>query len=139
MFPHSRHLLRALVILVFGFALMLPWPAQAQERDQDHVVTRTDLHQQAMRSAQTRKDNLAKIENFFSQEPAQQALGKAQIQYEQVRSAVSMLDDAELERLASRTDKIQSDFAAGALTNQEITYIIIALVTAVVIIVIVVA
>ncbi len=139
MFSTLRHPLRALAILVFGAALLAPAPAQAQERDQDHVVTPADLHQQAMRSAQARKDHLAKLEKFFSQKPAQQALDKAHIQYEQVRDAVSMLDDSELQRLASRTDKIQSDFAAGALTNQEITYIIIALVTAVVILVIVAA
>jgi len=35
-----------------------------------------------------------------------------------------------LARLASQTDKVQRDIAAGALTNTQITYIIIALATA---------
>jgi len=42
-------------------------------------------------------------------------------------------------RLAARTEKVRKDFAAGALTNQQITYIIIALATALIVVIIVVA
>jgi hypothetical protein len=42
-------------------------------------------------------------------------------------------------RLVARTDKLQHDVAAGALSNQQITYILIALATAVIILVIVAA
>ena len=139
MLIYLRRTFRVLTILVFGAALPLATPAQAQEGKQDHVVSSVDLHKEMLRSAQARKDNLAKVDRFFSQEPAKQALEKTHVKYEQVRDAVRTLDDNELERLASRTDKISSDFAAGALSNQEITYIIIALVTAVVILVIVAA
>lgn len=135
---HFRHPFRVLTILIFGAALLLPVCVSAQEREH-HVVTSKDLQQEVARSAQARSERLARVEKFFSQAPAKQALEKAHIDYQQVRDAVRMLDDRELENLATRTDKIQSDFAAGALNNQEITYIIIALVTAVIIIVIVVA
>ena len=114
-------------------------PGFAQERGDNHVVSSKDLQQEVLRSSQARSERLARVEKFFSQAPAKQALEKANIEYEQVRDAVRMLDDEDLERLATRTDRIQSDFAAGALSNQDITYIIIALVTAVVILVIVVA
>jgi len=50
-----------------------------------------------------------------------------------------MLNDQELARLAARAEKANSDFAAGSLTNQELTYIVIALGTAVLILVIVAA
>jgi len=49
------------------------------------------------------------------------------------------LPDEELARLAARTEKVRKDFAAGALTNQQITYIIIALATALIVVIIVVA
>ena len=45
--------------------------------------------------------------------------------------------DEELARLAARTDKVQRDMAAGALTNQQITYILIALGTAVLVLILV--
>jgi hypothetical protein len=51
-----------------------------------------------------------------------------------------LLNDKELARLAAQAEKVQADVAAGALDNhQQISYIIIALATAVLILVIVVA
>ena len=38
-------------------------------------------------------------------------------------------------KLAAQTRQIQNDFAAGALTNQQITYILIALGTAVIVLI----
>jgi hypothetical protein len=45
----------------------------------------------------------------------------------------------ELARLAEKTNQIQNDFAAGSLTNQQLTYIVIALGTAVLVLLIVAA
>ena len=56
---------------------------------------------------------------------------------DQVTAALPLLGDEELAQLASRAERAQADFAAGALSNQEITYILIALATAVIILVIV--
>jgi hypothetical protein len=56
-----------------------------------------------------------------------------------VEKAIPLLNDEELDRLASQCSQVESDISAGALSNQEITYIIIALATAVIILVIVVA
>ena len=49
------------------------------------------------------------------------------------------MSDEDLARLAAQSEKLQKDVAAGALTNQQITYILIALGTAVIILVIVAA
>ncbi len=54
----------------------------------------------------------------------------------QVQQAIPTLSDQELAQLARQTDRIQNDFAAGALSNEQLTYIIIALATAVVVILI---
>ena len=106
---------------------------------QDHVVSAADLQKDRVDATQTREVNQAKVEKFFKSDPARKVLKSAGIQEKKVVEAVAQLSDEELARLAERTDKIQRDFAAGALTNQEITYILIALVTAVIIIVVVVA
>ena len=45
------------------------------------------------------------------------------------------MNSDELAKLAVQTRQVQSDFAAGALTNQQITYILIALGTAVVVLI----
>jgi hypothetical protein len=58
---------------------------------------------------------------------------------EQVTAGVATLEDADLSRLAERARSYQADVAAGALNNQQITYILIALGTAVIILVIVAA
>ena len=41
----------------------------------------------------------------------------------------------ELAKLAQQTRHVQNDFAAGVLTNQQITYILIALATAVIVLI----
>jgi hypothetical protein len=64
------------------------------------------------------------------------ALQSARIDEGRVRQAVAMLNDEEQSRLAARADRVNRDLAAGTLSNQELTYIVIALATAVVVIVI---
>ncbi len=64
---------------------------------------------------------------------------KGRIDAGQVTKAIPTLTDEDLARLAQRAASAESDFAAGALSNQELTYIVIALATAVVILVIVAA
>ena len=66
-------------------------------------------------------------------------LKAGKVDYKKVDQAIATLSPEELARLATRTNQIQKDFAAGALTNQELTYIVIALATAVLILVIVAA
>lgn len=126
-------------ILVVGVVLLTPKPAAAQSRGEEHVVSPADLRNEIQGKVETRKGLQAKVDKFFSSEQAKQALKTVHLDPQVVRNAVRQLDDEELARLAVRAEKAQSDFAAGALTNQEITYILIALATAVVIIVIVIA
>jgi len=104
---------------------------------QEHVVTAADLQSELSKSAATRQANLAKVRNFLSSEPARKALKSAKIDQQKVEKAVPYLSDEELARLAARTDKVQRDMAAGALNNQQITYILIALGTAVLVLILV--
>jgi hypothetical protein len=102
-------------------------------RAQDHVVAPAELHQQIRNAAQLRQQNLAKLQKFFSEAPVKKVLKTARIDPEKVQKAVPSLSDEELARVASETDKIQRDIVAGALTNTQITYIIIALATALIV------
>src|SRR5438105_6148700 len=105
----------------------------------DHVVSPVELHQQLLGATQARQNNVAKIEHFLSQDSVRKVMKTTGMDSTKVSQAVSLLSDEELARLAARAGKIENDFSAGALTNQEITYILIALGTAVIILVIVAA
>jgi hypothetical protein len=106
---------------------------------QSHVVTREDLKNDLMAASRTRDANLTKIQGLMSSEVGRSALKITQLDERFVRNAVRSLSNEDLSRLTARADQAQQDFAAGQLSNQELTYIIIGLVVAVVIIVIVVA
>jgi hypothetical protein len=103
----------------------------------DHIISTGDLQKAVRAAALTRQDNLAKIDQFFASEPARKAFETFKLDPVRVSQAVSFLSDEELARLAAQTGKLQHDVAAGALTNQQITYILIALATAVIILVLV--
>ncbi len=124
-------------ILTILAGLLLASPCAAI--DEQHVVNPSDLHQAMRAESQARENNLASVRKFLTSEPAANALKNARIDPVKVEQAAAMLDNEELARLAARTAKVQEDFAAGALTNQQLTYIIIALATAVIILVIVAA
>lgn len=121
----------------FALVLIAVVPAVTALAQETHLVPLTELHLDAAAATQTRQANLARIEKFFTSEPVQASLRTAHIDGNQVIQALPLLSDEELARLTVQTDKVQADFAAGALTNQELTYIVIALGTAVVILVIV--
>jgi|SRR6185312_15000758 hypothetical protein len=122
------------VISLLVAAIVPVMGAIAQE---NHVVPLTELHRDAAAASASRQANLAKVDRLFSSEAAQQALRAAHIDGDQVKTALPLLGTDELAQLAARADRLQGDFAAGALTNQQITYILIALATAVIILVIV--
>lgn len=106
---------------------------------QDHIVSSQAIQNELLNSAAKRDQSAKTLNQFFGSEAAQKALKNAGINPEQVTKAVSQLSDEELSELASRAGQAQQDFAAGSLDNQQLTYIIIALATAVVILIIVAA
>lgn len=104
-----------------------------------HVVPLSELHSAVVAAGQQRQENVSRLERFFTGDSAENALQSARLNGSQIRNAIATLDDQELARLAARAEKANSEFAAGSLTNQELTYIVIALGTAVLILVIVAA
>ncbi|MGH9354371.1 MAG: PA2779 family protein [Terriglobia bacterium] len=121
-----------LFALILAFSLLPP-----QLSAEDHVIPQAALHQALVNASAARKKNVAQVENFFSSKPVEGALKKGGLDVRQVQRAVPNLSDQELAQLAMRTQKIQNNFAAGALSNERLTYIVIALATAVIVILIV--
>jgi hypothetical protein len=103
----------------------------------DHIVAPGELHGKLLGAAQARQSNVAKIERFLSNDYVQKAIKITGVDATKVSQAVSLLSDEELTRIAAKTSQIESNFAAGALNNQQITYILIALATAVIVLIIV--
>lgn len=106
---------------------------------ESHIVTTEELAQAVGQKSTQRQENLEKIRGFFQSEKVIQTLEKTPVDLEQVQESIPFLDDAELAMLASQVDSVDDGIEAGALTNQQITYILIALATAVIILVIVAA
>ena len=121
------------LVFVVIVTLLVPQVVAAQA-----PVSPSELREAVAAAAATRQKNLDDVRSFFSSEPARAALKSGQVDYQKVEKAVATLSPEELARLALRTNQLQKDFAAGALTNQELTYIVIALGTAVLVLVLVV-
>ena len=124
-------------LLVFSLSLLLLIPATLAAQTQ--AVTPSQL-QEAMRgAAKTQEKNRNDVQEFFSSEVGRKALKAGKIDYQRVQSGVATLSPEELARLAARTNQLKQDFAGGALNGQQTTYAIIALATAVFVLIIVAA
>jgi hypothetical protein len=102
---------------------------------QGGVVTSSELHDAIRKASDQKQKDLAQVRSFFDEARVRDALSKGGIQSDRIEKAVSTLDADSIARLAAQTSKIQNDFAAGSLTNQQLTYIVIALATAVIVLV----
>jgi hypothetical protein len=121
------------MVLMIAFA-WLAAPGQRLFAD-EHAVTATDLHQALIESAKTRQTNVETVQKFFKSEVVQKTLGHQIVNAAKVEQAIPLLNDEELSRLASRCQQVESDISGGELNNKEITYILIALATAVIVLV----
>ncbi len=102
---------------------------------QSHVVSPADLQKQVLSASQVREHNLQTVTDFLSTPTAEKALKSSHINPQEVRTAVSTLNDRELADLASRADKAQADFAAGNLSDRDLILIILGIAVLVLIIV----
>src|SRR5262245_56328978 len=123
-------LISMLIFLLFAPTLLM---AQGQ------AVTSSELRNAIRKASDQKQKDLEQVRSFFSGPQVRDALSKGGIRYDQVQKAVSSLDADAIAKLATQTAKLQTDFAAGALSNQELTYIVIAIGAALIVIIAVVA
>jgi hypothetical protein len=98
-------------------------PAGAQ--DKQHVVSLSDLKKDAARPAQTRQSNEEAVRTLLSSDQAQKALKSANLDYQKVDKAVGQLSDEDLAKLAERSRRARSDFAAGRISDRDLLWIIV--------------
>jgi len=120
-------------VLVLGAILAVHANLFAQA--QTHVVTPAEMQSAAVAASRSHQHNVAAVTQFLSLPQAEKALRSAHVDPRQVKTAVSSLSDEELAQLASRADKAQADFAAGALSNHDLLLIILGLVALIVIVI----
>ena len=129
--------LRSAVAAVLAGLLAGMAPAGLQAAE--HVVPADVLAQRLEANTAKRAADERALENLFRAESSRKTLEAAGLDSDQVAQGVAALGDEDLAQLAERARAFQTDVAAGALNNQQITYILIALGTAVIILVIVAA
>ena len=123
------------LVITLSSLLVIPPVLAAQTQ----AITPSQLQEAIKDAAKAREKNRNDVQAFFSSEPARKAMKVGKIDYQRVQTAVATLSPEELARLAARTNQLQQDFAGGALNSQQTTYAIIALATAVLVLLIVAA
>jgi len=123
------------VAVAFVLAAVFALPQNLLAETASHLVSPSELQQAVVKASAARQQNRDEVQQFLSSEQAQKALKSAHMNPEQVKNAVSTLDDAELARLASRAHKAQADFAAGDLSDRDLIIIIVAIAALILIIV----
>ena len=106
---------------------------------QAQTITPSELRDAILKSAAERQKDLTQVRSFFADPTVRTAIAKGGMDADRIQKAVSTLSADELARLSARTARIQADFAAGALSNQELTYIVVGLGAAVLVLVVVAA
>jgi len=132
---HSDHssYVRALMTAVFAaaFAAAPGFAAQAPQ----HLISPNQLQQSTVVASQARQKNMNDLRQILSTPQAQEAFQRAHVSPERVNKAVAGLSDQELSQLANRARTAQKQFAAGAITNEELILILLAVILIVVIII----
>src|SRR5205807_9459987 len=107
----------SLLTVMLGMTLGLSFgpSMKAQNLAQQHVITSDELNQEVARPAEVRQSNEEAVRHLLSSEAGQNALKSANVDYERVDKAIGQLSDEDLSKLADRSRKAESDFAAGAI------------------------
>jgi hypothetical protein len=126
-------LLRFLAVFLVLVLLLLCLSADLTA--QTHVVSPSDLRNEAVAASRSRQHDLETIDRLFSLPRAEKVLKAAGIDPASLKTAVSVLSDQELARLAARSGQAQADFAAGKLSDRDLLVILIGLAALILIIV----
>jgi hypothetical protein len=119
-------------LLVFFLGLNLVPYAMAQ----DHLVSEAVLRNTLRDAAREREKNAETIGEFLSSPQVGKALGRFDfLDLERIAEAVPALSDQELAILADQIVDLDKDVKAGALSNEHLTYIVIALAAAVIVLI----
>ena len=102
-------------------------------QDKQHVVSTSELNKDTARPAQTRQANEEAIRSLLSSDAGQKALKSSGVDYQKVDKAVGQLSDEDASKLAERSRRAQSDFAAGRISDRDLLWIILIIVAVLII------
>ena len=120
---------------VAAFLVLLMFLQPNALLSQDHVVSTAELRHALELRAEQRHNDAKKVREFFSVDNVKKTLNASHLDAQKIEKAVSTLDDEELSKLAGRVQVAQKEMVGGALTNEQLTYIVIALAAAVLVLV----
>ena len=120
-----------IVAALLTYLLVLPPTVPAQ----DHVVSTAELRQALQMASEKRHNDIKAVREFFGADAVKKSLNVARLDPQKIQTAVSLLNDEELSQLAGRVQAAQKEMVAGALTNEHLTYVVIALAAAVLVLV----
>ena len=80
---------------------------------------------EAARTAQARQADEDAVRTLLSSGSGEKALKSANLDYKQVDKAVGHLSDEDLQKLAGRARRAESDFAAGRISDRDLLWIIV--------------
>jgi hypothetical protein len=119
-----HHLRRLLSILLLP-AVMLLATIPSNLLAQPHVTSPGDLRAELAGSAANRQHRISRLQQFLSTGQAQSTLRTLRVDPAQARQAVSLLSDEELARLTAQVERTEFAGAGLALTNEQVTIIIV--------------
>jgi CHASE3 domain sensor protein len=116
-----RQSARVVIALLLVTLFLIP----ADLRAQGHIVSLADLQEQMMSATRQRQHDVEALWQFLSTPLAKKAMKDANVDAQQVRTAISTLGDQDLSRLSAVAEKANADFAAGNLIDHALILIII--------------
>ena len=99
------------------------------------TVSPAELRQDLRLAQRQRQAQVREVREFLATPPVRQALADARLDNAKIDHVVPLLSDQELTQLAQQARQANRDVTAGALTNEQLTYIVIALATAVIVLI----
>lgn len=115
---------------LFAITLSLLMLASTGKAQQQHVLSLQELHDSAAKAASARSANYDEVSRFLKNESVQKVMKDHRIDGDQLRSAVAMISDDDLARLAAKARTFSSDVSGGAgqLTDAQVTLFIMGVV-----------
>jgi hypothetical protein len=107
-----------IILLLAAFQLSL-YAGEIQKSEKGlnskHIVPEREIRASAVAYSAERNARVDKVARLLDSEAAQNQLAQWGIKAEHVKSAISRLDNAELEYLAAQADNVMSDLQGGKL------------------------
>jgi hypothetical protein len=119
------------ILLVPITVLLLAVPSDLKARE--HVSSPGDLRTELRDSAAVRQQHVSKLQQFLSTSQSQKMLEALHVDPAQAQQAVSRLSDAELARLAAQVERTEFSGSGLALTNQQVTIILVGIILIIVV------